>query len=111
MNLTDQEKERFCQILRKSELKDVCFPKPNHEIKTYFEDSEFQAGLTVYHLENVDDVRRSLDTVLAEEGFEQLKEECIKAVVKSLISWDESVQKEGCAKNEEIRLPEFIYSF
>lgn len=111
MNSTDREKERFCQILSKSELKDVCFSKPDHEIKAYFADTESQTGLSVYNPENVNDVRKSLDTVLVEEGFEQLKEECVKAIVKSLISWEEDVQNEGCVKNVEIRIPEFIYNF
>ncbi len=109
MNLTDQEK--FCQILSKSELKDVCFPRPNSESKTYFEDTEFQACVTVYIPEIVNDVRRILDTALAEEGFEQLKEECVKAIVKSLISQDEGRQNERYVKEEKIRIPEFIYNF
>lgn len=110
MSLTDQDKKKFDQILRKSNLKDVCFPKPDREMKTYFEDVEFQADLNVYNLENVNDVRRNLDTILIEESFEQLKEECVKAIVKSLISWEENAKKE-CVKNAEIRIPEFIYNF
>lgn len=109
MNLTDQEK--FCQILSESGLKDVCFPHLDSESKTYFEDTESKSCLTVYNPENVNDVRRSLDTVIAEEGFLQLKEECVKAIVKSLMSQAEGGQNERHVKDDKIRIPEFIYNF
>lgn len=109
MNLTDQEK--FCQILSGSGLKDICFPQPDPESKTYFEDMESQACLTVYNPENVNDVRMGLETVMTEEGFLQLKEECVKAIVKSLVSQAEGGQNERYIKDEGIRIPEFIYNF
>lgn len=109
MNLTDQE--RFYRVLDESGLEDECFPQLDYDSETYFEDTEFQASLIVYNLENVNDVRGSLNTVLVEESFKQLKEECVKAILKSLISQEEGGQHERHVKDAEIRIPEFIYNF
>lgn len=109
MNLTDQEK--FRQILERSGSKDVCFPQLDYESKTYFADTEFQVCLTEYNPEDVNDVKRHLDTVMVEDSFQQLKEECVKSIMKSLISQEDDGQNERHISDEDIKMPEFIYNF
>lgn len=108
MNLTDQE--MFYKCLMNNRVDGDVFPQPNMDCASYFNETEIQPFLSIYDLENINDVKNIMDSILTEENFAGIKEECIKTILQNIISYGHVGVAEA-KKNKEVTVPEFIYNF
>lgn len=108
MNLTDQERLHKCVVNDK--LEDVVFSQPDKNCESYFESVDVQPVLSVYNLENINDIRNMMNGILAGDGFNETRSECMRITLENIILYEQNSKIETKG-SKRIDVPEFIYNF